>query len=72
MRPRLQPEQLSLGFAILAVQLAAFESVDTLDLCEWARPQLDELRIAFYQSREPAENFPLWLRTRYLAREVVL
>lgn len=70
-RPRLQPEQLSLGFAIFLVQLAAFAEVDTLEMFIWAGPQIDELRIAFYQSREPAENFPLWLRVRYLAREAV-
>lgn len=60
----------SFGFAIFKADFTAFETVDECALYDWALPQIDRLRIDFYHSREPTENFPLWLRAQFLARKV--
>ena len=65
------PEALHPETRILLAQLHAFETVDALALAEWMYANLNELRVAFYQSREPGMNFPLWVRARYINRKVL-
>lgn len=68
--PRSAPKSRTAGLSSMLAHVHAFETIDQFAMYEWARPRIDELRLAFYRSGEPTTNFPLWLRARFLAREV--
>ncbi|MDB6104093.1 MAG: hypothetical protein JWO52_4092 [Gammaproteobacteria bacterium] len=50
--------------------LQALARVDEAALCAWAEPQIHQLIAEYCVTQQPPHDLPLWLRERYLTREV--